>query len=54
MQTRPASRVSSTWSAITRSTIRPTVTQPIRNSPAIGVAAICWANQATTSSKSRV
>ena len=29
MATRPASRVSSKWSATTRSTIRPTVTQPI-------------------------
>jgi hypothetical protein len=37
-----------------RSTIRPTVSQPIRKSPAIGVFAICCASHATTSSKSRV
>ena len=39
---------------MTRCTIRPTVSQPIRSSPAIGVLAICWASHATTSSKSRV
>jgi hypothetical protein len=39
---------------MTRSTIRPTVSQPIRSNPAIGVLAICCASHATTSSKSRV
>ena len=40
--------------ATTRATIRPTESQPIRNSPAIAVFAICCASQAATSSKSRV
>ena len=39
---------------MTRATIRPTESQPIRSSPAIGVLAICWASHAQTSSKSRV
>lgn len=33
---------------------RPTESQPMRSNPAIGVLTICWASQATTSSKSRV
>jgi hypothetical protein len=54
MATRPSRRASSRWSPITRSTMRPTVSQPIRSNPAIGVLAICWASHATTSAKSRV
>src|SRR3954452_9337996 len=34
--------------------MRPTVSQPIRSRPAIGVLAICCASHATTSSRSRV
>src|SRR4051794_41914207 len=54
MQMRPSRRRSSRWSALTRATTRPTVSQPTRSSPVIGVLAICCASQATTSSKSRV
>jgi hypothetical protein len=50
----PSRRRSSSRSAVTRSTIRPTVSQATRSSAVIGVVAICWASQATTSSKSRV
>src|SRR5918995_607452 len=54
MQTSPARRSLSRWSATTRATIGPIVCQPTLSSRVIGANAICCASHATTSSKSRV